>query len=98
MQLTPLTAYYIRKLLHLQSSKLKFVVAPGAAFKADILADLNAVIKSLYLEEPEVDAVIQELEKLANIHQHLMSKRTTYADELSTIEQKMFWLLGFKTK
>lgn len=98
MQLTPLTAYYLRKLLRLQCSKLKFVVAPGAGFKADILADLNAVVKSLYLEESEVDRVIQELERLVNIHQYLTSQGATYAKELSTVEQQMFWLLGFKTK
>jgi hypothetical protein len=98
MQLTPLTAYYIRKLLRLRSSKLKFVVAPGAAFEADTLADLNVVLKSLYLEDLEVNAVIQELETLVNIHQHLISECAIYANELTTVEQKMFWLLGFKTK
>ncbi|MDX2212340.1 MAG: hypothetical protein SFY66_03530 [Oculatellaceae cyanobacterium bins.114] len=102
MQLSPLTAYYIRKLLHKHEQRLRFIVAHGAAVKADSLADLNGVLESLYLEESEIKAVTHKLEKLVTFHQLLMQQRIKYNPELSElevleVERQIFWLLGFKT-
>jgi hypothetical protein len=98
MRLFPLTAYYIRKLLHQRETKLQFIVAPGAGVQADLLTDLNQVLESLYIEESEICKIAGELEKLARLHQMLMSQETKHIQELSEIERQIFWILGFKTR
>jgi hypothetical protein len=97
MPLSLLSSYYIRKLLHRNAENLKFVVAPNAAIEADALADLNSVLESLYLEDEELAAVINELETLANYHQHYVGQAFLYKAALAKIETRIFWLLGFKT-
>jgi hypothetical protein len=96
MALSLLTSYYIRKLLHKNAGKLKFVVVPNAAIKADALSDLNSVLGSLYLEHEEFSAVVKELENLANYHQHYASQEFLYKAALEKIENRIFWLFGFK--
>ncbi|MBD2461819.1 hypothetical protein H6G89_12240 [Oscillatoria sp. FACHB-1407] len=98
MRLSPLTAYYIRKLLHQQETKLRFIVAPGAAVQADLLTDLNRVLESLYLEESEICTIAGELEKLVRLHQLLTSQGIKYPQEALEIERQIFWILGFKTR
>lgn len=66
--------------------------------QADLLSDLNQVIQSLYLESSDIDATIQELEKLVSLHQSLACQGTAYAQELAALEQQIFWLLGFKIR
>jgi len=96
MQLPPVIAYYIRKLLRQNLDRLQFVVAIGAAMKADQLSDLNAVIASLYLEDQEINSVVLDLERLALSHQTMSNQGAIHRQELKDLEQQMFWLLGFK--
>jgi hypothetical protein len=98
MQLSPLTSYYIRKLLRQQIHHLIWVVAPGAALQADALADLDQVLRSLYLEESEIKKVVKQLETLISYHQALASQQMVHAQELAKIERTIFWLLGFKQR
>lgn len=96
LQLSPAIAYYIRKLLRQNLDRLQFVVAAGAGLKADHLSDLNAVIRSLYCEEDEVNTVMLDLERLALAHQALSMQRVLNPQAIGKVEQEIFWLLGFK--
>jgi adenylate cyclase len=96
MQLPPVIAYYIRKLLRQNLDRLQFVAAIGAAMKADQFSDLNVVIASLYLEDAKINSVILDLERLALSHQAIGSQGAIHRQELQDLEQRMFWLLGFK--
>ncbi len=95
-QLSLTTSYYIRKLLHQNLDRLTSVLAIGAGLKADSLSDLNAVLESLYLEDREINAAIEQLEYLGAFHQTLSHQGAKHHQELRTAEQKIFWLLGFK--
>jgi PAS domain S-box-containing protein len=90
------TIYYIRRLLHQNLDRLQSLVAKGAAIKADPFCDLNAMLESLYLEPIAINATIEELEHLIFSHQTLRLREIRYRQELKSIEQKIFWLLGFK--
>ncbi|HEY9619848.1 MAG TPA: hypothetical protein V6C78_05740 [Crinalium sp.] len=96
MRLSASTAYYIRKLLRQRSHQLKFVALPGAALRADPLADLDQVIASLYLQDAEVVTVIENLEALVTSHRSLTSRFSIHETELAELERRIFWLLGFK--
>ena len=98
VQLSPSISYYIRKLLRQHISHLKFIVALGAGIKADPFVDLNAVLTSLYLDEPEMMSVVRQLENLAVSHQTLSDQQSTYSREIADLEEKIFWLLGFKSQ
>ncbi len=96
MQLSPLTSYYVRKLLRQNTQNLKWIVHPGAGIQADSLSNLDDVLSSLYLEEAEIRAVICSLEKLIAYHQVLVVQGSHYSQELLQTEKTIFWLLGFK--
>jgi len=90
------TVYYIRRLLHQNLDRLQTLVAKGPALKADPFCDLNAMLEKLYLEPVAINATIEELEHLIFSHQTLRLREIRYRQELNSIEQKIFWLLGFK--
>ncbi|NJR37835.1 MAG: response regulator [Leptolyngbyaceae cyanobacterium CSU_1_4] len=94
--LTLTTVYYIRRLLYQNLDRLQSLVAKGAAIKADPFCDLNAMLESLYLEPIAINTTIEELEHLIFSHQTLRLREIRYRQELKSIEQKIFWLLGFK--
>ncbi|WP_052128870.1 hypothetical protein [Neosynechococcus sphagnicola] len=96
MQLSPLTAYYLRRLLRQHLDRFQSIVAPGAAMTAHPLADLNQVLNSLYLDEFEIAHVVSQLEGLVRYHQVLIPQNSRYSQELARVEQQIFWLLGFK--
>ncbi|MGI0495052.1 ATP-binding protein [Alkalinema pantanalense CENA528] len=95
-QLSPTTAYYLRKLLRQNLNRLRSIVRHGAALEADPLGDLNQVLESLYLEPEEINQTIQELERLTLSHQALADRPGDYALDLQTLETQIFWLLGYK--
>ncbi|WP_242028471.1 response regulator [Pseudanabaena sp. FACHB-2040] len=70
----------------------------GAGLKADALSDLNSVIESLYLEDEEINATVQQLDNLAVFHQTLSHQGARYRQDLQKTEQQIFWLLGFRPK
>ena len=94
--LNPATGYYLGKLLRRNLHRLKSVVMPGAAVRADSFNDLNEVLESLYIEPLEIDFAAKELEKLALVHQNLSAQGSMYETEIKAAEEKIYWLLGFK--
>lgn len=96
MLLSPTTSYYVRQILTRNRACLRFVVAPKAALEADCMADINAVVNSLYPEQDEAKAVIKKLERLVSVHQILKLQGAMYLDNLKVVEQEICWLLGFK--
>jgi hypothetical protein len=96
MRLSPLTAYYLRKLLRQRSDAFQFVAVSGSALQADPLADLDRVIESLYSQEAEIFSTVQMLETLVNSHRSLANQATLYARDLASVENQIFRLLGFQ--
>jgi PAS domain S-box-containing protein len=96
LQLSPTIAYYIRKLLRQNLAQLRSVIAKGAALKADEFSNLDDVINSLYLDSGEINSVIHQLEHLTLSHQALTNQGRNQFGDHRGIEEKIFWLLGYK--
>jgi len=95
-ELSLLTCYRLRKLLHQYGSELKSIVAQGAGVCANYQSNLNQVLESLYLEQTEISAKVQQLEALTRQHRILVTRSSSYSQELPEIEQQIFWILGLK--
>lgn len=95
-QLSVSATYYVRKLLHQNLQKLKSIVAMGASIQADEVSDINAVLNSLYLEDEELAAVVSQLDRAAVTHEAMLSQPEQFQRERSELEEKIFWLLGYR--
>ena len=96
---TTTTCYYIRKLLAIYSGELQSFIAEGAGIIADAKSDLNHVLESLYLDEPDISVMARELEVLAQLHQSLRGQTNagmSIPGQLMEVERRMFWILGLK--
>lgn len=96
---TTTTCYYIRKLLVKYADELQSFIASGAGIIADAKSDLNHVLESLYLEEPEISLMARELEVLAQLHRNLSHQTTSSMSipgQLTEVERRIFWILGLK--
>ena len=96
MSISPVSSYYIRQLIAQKRNFLKFIVAPKAAMETNSLADINAVIESLYPDLDEAWTVAQKLENLISMHQILKQNGEMYTENLILVEKEIYWLLGFK--
>ena len=95
-QLNVSATYYLRKLLHQNLQNLKSIVAIGASIQADEVSDINAVLNSLYLEDDELAAVVSQLDRAAATHEAMTRQPSQFQQERSELEEKIFWLLGYK--
>lgn len=96
---TTTTCYYIRKLLAKYSGELQSFVAAGAGIIADAKSDLNHVLESLYVEEPDISVMARELEVLAQLHRSLSgqtSSSMSIPGQVTEVERRIFWILGLK--
>jgi len=59
---------------------------------------MGSVLASLYLDPGEAQQVGTELDRLAPLHQELANRTGSYRKELKELEERIFWLLGFKVK
>ncbi len=91
------TTYYLRKLLRHHLHHLKSIVASGASIPADDLSDLAAVLTSLYLEPDELVEVVDQLDRLVAAHEAMSAQPAQFQTELVQLEEKIFWLLGYKS-
>lgn len=91
------TTYYLRKLLREHRHHLKSIVASGASIPADDLSDLGAVLTSLYLEPEELVDAVDQLDRLVAAHEAMSAQPTQFQAELAQLEEKIFWLLGYKS-
>lgn len=93
MKLSPVTNYYIRKLLRQSSQQL---AAQSSFYGAhpDSFIDLDAILKHLYSEAMVVSAVMQQLEALAQVHQELGIHGSSNLNYKNWLEQQIFQLLG----
>jgi len=60
------------------------------------MADINAVIDSLYPDTPEATSVVKRLERLVSVHRILEDQGAMYSHNVKVVEQEICWLLGFK--
>ena len=95
-QLSVSATYYLRKLLHQNLQNLKSVVAIGASIKADEACNINAVLDSLYLEEEDLSAAVSQLDRAAATHEVMSRQPGQFQQEKADLEEKIFWLLGYK--
>ncbi len=95
-QLSVSTTYYVRKLLHQNLQRLKSIVAMGASIQADEVSDINAVLNSLYLEDEELAAVVSQLDRAVATHKAMLSQSEQFQQQRSELEEKIFWLLGYR--
>lgn len=95
-KLSPMNCYYLRKLLRQNIDKLEATESLATRIQAEPLADLNAIISSIYLENTNVDALTNKLGLMITYHQALDSETPTRNQELVAIERQIFKLLGFK--
>jgi PAS domain S-box-containing protein len=96
IQLSLSATYYLRKLLHQNRHNLKSIVAMGAAIQADEVCDINAVLNSLYFEDEELASVVSQLDRAVATHEAMASQPGQFGKERSELEEKIFWLLGYK--
>jgi hypothetical protein len=95
MRLSPITSYYIRKLLRQPSNNAR-AKALTTQSPTDALSDLDQMLQSLYPSE-EMSTAIQRLESLVYIHKSIYDQTALYADyphELIKLEHQIFRLLG----
>jgi hypothetical protein len=95
MLLSATTSYHLRQLVHKNRGRLKFIVAPNAGLEAHVLADLDMVLTSLYLDDEAIQETASQLERLVFMYQALKEQGDIYAQQRSDIEKKILWLLGF---
>ncbi|WP_299484473.1 hypothetical protein [Acaryochloris sp. IP29b_bin.137] len=96
---TTTTCYYIRKLLAKYSTELQSFVVKGAGLIADAKSDINHVLESLYLEEPDLSVMARELEVLVQLHRSLSGQTNASVSipgQLTEVERRIFWILGLK--
>ncbi|MDX2273262.1 MAG: hypothetical protein NW237_15115 [Cyanobacteriota bacterium] len=93
MKISPMTSYYVRRLLRQQQNRLMRLFRSGAAIPASEQADLNEVLSSLYVEDAEIEQYAHELESLVQVHRHL-TRDPASSDSRQQIEQQIFWILG----
>lgn len=96
MPLSPVTRYYLRSLFKKNLHRLKFIVVPNAALEAHPLADLDAVISSLYLDPESILEMTNKLEDLVKFHRTLEEQGPLYRQHQTPLEEEIFWILGFK--
>lgn len=98
-QVTVTTCYYLRKLLAQSANQLQSFIVEGAGMVADEKSDINHVLESLYLEEPDISLMARELEVLVQLHTNLNRSTGTSSHtrgQLTEIERRIFWILGLK--
>jgi EAL domain-containing protein (putative c-di-GMP-specific phosphodiesterase class I) len=94
-QLSPVSRYYVRKLLQqnlgvIQSSQgMVDAGAPGSL-------DVEQALDRLLGDGIDTSAKVAELERLAYLHQGLSTQGNLYSDDVAELESKVFSLLGIK--
>jgi len=89
MPLSPITSYYLRRILNQNRHRLKFIVAPHAAVEAHPLADLNQVITSLYLDDGVISDMVNQLEHLVTLHKMLDEQGALYLEHQTQVEEEI---------
>lgn len=97
MQLSPITSYYLRKLMRQRSDRLQ----PVSMTDSDILGskvdtNLDAALDSIYQDRTELSHITQKLEGLVSLHQALEKQGSIYSKDLASVEETIFQMLGFQ--
>lgn len=97
MQLSPITSYYLRKLLRQRSDRLQPVsTADADTFGRKVDTNLDAALDSIYQDHTELSHITQKLEGLVSLHQALEKQGTIYSKDLDSVEETIFQMLGFQ--
>jgi len=96
-QFTPVTRYYIRKLLQQNLDRLIFPILE-TGIRADDTSNIKEILASLYVKESKVDSMMLELERSALLHQSLNQSSVKDQQDLQKTEAQIFGLLGCEIK
>ena len=108
MKLSFSTCYYIRKVLLQHAKDLQWILEQNNGFCINTTKDWKELLDSVYLEDVleqlllrlygdnEINAAIQQLETLCLSHQKLIAQNLTHSEAMLSIQQQIFWILGFK--
>lgn len=97
MQLSPITSYYLRKLMRQRGDRLQPVSASNAEIKRNSSdTNLDTALHFLYGEQSEVGHITQKLEGLVSLHQALDKQGSIYSKDLASVEETIFQMLGFQ--
>lgn len=97
MQLSPITSYYLRKLMRQRSDRLQ----PVSSFDTELSSNrsdtnLDKALQSLCQNHSEISHITQKLEGLVSLHQALEKQGTIYSKDLASVEESIFQMLGFQ--
>ena len=95
VSLSPITAYYVRKLLAHNFDRLTPITSGQADIDASLLSDLSLGIVHLESIDRVTSSAVLQLERRVMQHQALSSQGAKHLPDLRDAEQEIFRLLGF---
>ncbi len=95
VSLSPITAYYVHKLLAHNFDRLTPISPGQPGIDASFLSDLSLGIVHLESVDQATSSTVLQLERCVVQHQALSSQGAKHLPELREIEQETFRLLGF---
>ncbi|MEM9217744.1 MAG: hypothetical protein AAGD25_25820 [Cyanobacteria bacterium P01_F01_bin.150] len=97
MQLSPITSYYLRKLMRQKGDRLQPVSSTNSElFVGRTDTNLDVALQSLSQNHAEIGHITQKLEGLVSLHQALEKQGTIYSKDLASVEETIFQMLGFQ--
>ncbi len=94
VSLSPITAYYVRKLLAHNFDRLTPIASGQADIDASLLSDLSLGIVHLEAIDRVTSSAVLQLERRVMQHQALSSQGAKHLPDLRDAEQEIFRLLG----
>ncbi len=95
VSLSPITAYYVHKLLANHFDRLTPITSGQAEIDASLLSDLSLGIVHLDAIDQATSSAVLQLERRIMQHQALSSQGAKHLPDLRDAEQEIFRLLGF---
>lgn len=95
--LSPAVSYHVRKLLRQNLDQLT-PLAGSSQHVTEVMSDPSSALELIYTDELEREAVVQQLEQLAKLHQDWTNQGLKRRQEIKATEEKIFRWLGFELR
>ena len=97
MQLSPIASYHLRKLLRRHCDRLQPLTSSDISPENDVSdVSLEDAWKMIGQGSSETNSVAQKLESLVSLHQALEKQGSIYSQDLASVENTIFNMLGFQ--